>query len=113
MSPRSLSFAGALALCACATTPAPKPAASAQPAAAPAGTTVATAATVAPGDKSGWMTDSKGRKYRIVCTMERATGSNIAEKTCRPELEGPGEGPRYNVDLIDPNLGRMQNKPPN
>jgi hypothetical protein len=33
------------------------------------------------------LTDSQGRNYRVVCRMERPTGSNIAEKVCRPELE--------------------------
>jgi len=33
------------------------------------------------------LTDSQGRNYRVICRMERPTGSNIAEKVCRPELE--------------------------
>lgn len=39
------------------------------------------------GARSAALTDPRGPKYKVVCRMERSTGSNIAEKVCRPEAE--------------------------
>ena len=66
MSRKMLLVAAALLSGACAT-PAPKPQAT--------------------GTQSAAVTDARAPKYKVVCRMERATGSNIAEKTCRPEAE--------------------------
>jgi len=37
------------------------------------------------GTQSAAVADAQRRKDKVVCRMERATGSNIAERVCRPE----------------------------
>lgn len=86
MMPRGLLVAAALAASGCVTTP---KTADAGPAGAAA-------------ERPALLTDSRGRQYRVICRMERPTGSNIAEKVCKPEILGSDEGRRTQDMLLEP-----------
>jgi hypothetical protein len=95
MKPRTLLLAAALAASACAT--------------APKGGAAAGAA--ATDSRPAVLTDSQGRRYRVVCRMERPTGSNISEKVCRtvPESADPSNSEIQDA-LVSPNVGRAQTR---
>lgn len=65
--------------------------------AAPAGGTKVAQANAKPAE----LTDSQGRKYKVICHMERSTGSNIAEKVCRPELEDSSQSIQVQEHLLN------------
>ena len=65
--------------------------------AAPAGGTKVAQANAKPAE----LTDSQGRKYKVICHMERSTGSNIAEKVCRPELEDGSQSLQVQEHLLN------------
>jgi hypothetical protein len=93
MNSKPMLLAAALAASACATAPAGGPA---------GGTAGADA-------RPATLTDAQGRKYRVVCQMERPTGSNISEKVCRTVLEvADPAASQLQDDLLKSNAGRVQ-----
>lgn len=48
------------------------------------------------------LTDAPGRRYKVVCQMERSTGSNIAEKVCHTEPEDREDIRRLQDQLMAP-----------